>query len=229
LGAGVAHFSAFPSGTDEVTPYPGLSEKGLTVSRTRFVAQAGVIAAVYGALTWLTLAYGGILAWGPVQFRVSEAATVLAVFTPAAIPGLAIGSVLANLFNPGAVWPLSLLDVVFGSLGTLLGAAWTWRFRGRTWLALLGPVVANALIVPAYLPLLLSKGFGLSTVPVLGLSLSGAWLPLYGVFVVAVAVGQAVVVYVPGLLLLIALRRTGIPGLLGSDRSTHSGGEAWRS
>ena len=188
--------------------------KGPTVSRTRFIAQAGVIAAVYGSITWLTLAYGGILAMGPIQFRVSEAATVLAMFTPAAIPGLAIGSVVANLLNPTAVWPFSMLDVVLGSLGTLLGAAWTWRFRSRTALALLGPVVANALIVAAYLPILL-RAFGLSTIPGLGVSLSGAWLPLYGICVVTVGIGEAAVVYGLGLPLLLALRRTGIVSMLG--------------
>jgi uncharacterized membrane protein len=184
------------------------------VSRTRYIAQAGVIAAVYGALTWLTLAFGGGLAWGPIQFRVSEAATVLALFTPAAIPGLAIGSVVANLLNPQAVWPFSALDVVLGSLGTLIGAVWTWRLRERIWLALLGPVVANALIVAAYLPILL-KGIGLHSVPVLGLSLDGSWLPIYGVFVATVAIGQAVVVYGLGLPLLVALRRMALAGLLG--------------
>lgn len=182
--------------------------------RTRYIAQAGVIAAVYGALTWLTLAFGGILAWGPVQFRVSEAATVLAVLTPAAIPGLTIGSIVANLLNPSAVWPLSMLDVVFGSLGTLLGAVWTWRFRKTTWLALLGPVVTNALIVPAYLPVLL-KGFGLTEVPLLGLSLSGQWLPLYLVFAASVALGEAAVVYLLGWPLLVALRRLGLADRLG--------------
>jgi uncharacterized membrane protein len=187
-----------------------------SLSRSRYIAQAGVIAAVYGGLTWFTLAFGGILAWGPVQFRVSEAATVLAMFTPAAIPGLAIGSVVANLLNPLAVWPFSILDVVFGSLGTLLGAAWTWRFRRTTWLALLGPVLTNALIVPAYLPLLL-KSFGLTEVPVLGLSLSGSWLPLYLVFALSVAIGQAVVMYGLGLPLLIALRRLGLADLLGGQ------------
>ena len=182
--------------------------------RTRYIAQAGVIAAVYGGLTWLTLAFGGVLAWGPVQFRVSEAATVLAVLTPAAIPGLTIGSIVANLLNPSAVLPISLLDVVFGSLATLLGAVWTWRFRGTTWLALLGPVVTNALIVPAYLPLLL-KGFGLTEVPLLGLSLSGQWLPLYLVFAVSVAVGEAAVVYGLGWPLLVALRGLGLADRLG--------------
>ena len=80
------------------------------MSRTRFIAQAGVIAAVYGALTWLTLAFGGALAWGPIQVRVSEAVTVLALFTPAAIPGLTIGSIIANLLNPGGA--LNLLTIL---------------------------------------------------------------------------------------------------------------------
>jgi hypothetical protein len=111
-----------------------------------------------------------------------------------------------------------VLDVVLGSLGTLLGAVWTWRFRGRTWLALLGPVVTNALVVAAYLPILLRgiySTLGLPMNPVLGISLTGAWLPLYGVCVVTIAIGQAVVMYGLGLPLLMALRRTGIAGLLG--------------
>jgi uncharacterized membrane protein len=188
---------------------------GLAVLKTRYIAQAGVIAAVYGGLTWLTLAFGGFFAWGPIQFRVSEAVTVLAMFTPAAIPGLTIGSVVANLFNPQAVWPFSALDVVLGSLGTLLGAMWMWRFRSRTWLALLGPVLANAFIVAAYLPILL-RALGLTTLPVLGISLTGAWLPLYAVCVVTVGIGEAVVVYGLGLPLLLAMRRTGIAGMLGN-------------
>jgi uncharacterized membrane protein len=188
------------------------------VSRTRYIAHAGVIAAVYGALTWLTLAFGGVLAWGPIQFRVSEAATVLAMFTPAAIPGLTIGSVVANAFNPQAIWPVSMLDVVLGSLGTLLGSVWMWHFRKRTWLALLGPVIANALIVAAYLPVLLrgvEAATGLSMGPILGVSLTGAWLPLYAVCVLTIGIGEAAVVYLLGLPLLLALRRTGIAGLLG--------------
>ena len=188
------------------------------MSRTRYIAQAGVIAAVYGGVTWLTLAFGGALAWGPIQLRVSEAATVLALFTPAAIPGLAIGSVVANLLNPQAVWPFSALDVVLGSLGTLLGALWTWRLRKRVLLALLGPVVTNAFIVAAYLPILLrgmSAAAGVPMTPVMGLSLQGAWLPLYGALVVSIAVGQAVVVYVLGLPLYFALRLAGVGESLG--------------
>ena len=107
-----------------------------------------------------------------------------------------------------------MLDVVLGSLGTLLGAVWMWRLRAKTWLALLGPIVTNALIVAAYLPILL-RAFGLSAIPGLGLSLTGAWLPLYAVCVLTVGIGEAVVVYGLGLPLLLALRRTGIAELLG--------------
>jgi len=166
-----------------------------------------VIAAVYGGATILTSQLMGVLAWGPIQFRVSEALTVVAFFTPAAIPGLTIGSIVANLYTLAATGsPLALLDVVFGSLGTFLGAVWTWRFRDRPALGLLGPVITNALIVPAYLPWLVA-GLGLYQIPLLGIDLEGAWLPMYLFGVVTVGIGQAVVMYGLGLPLLTAFRR----------------------
>ena len=66
-----------------------------TASKVRFLAQGAVIAALYAVLTYLAAAMN--LAYGPVQFRFSEALTVLPVFTPAAIPGLALGCFLSNL------------------------------------------------------------------------------------------------------------------------------------
>lgn len=187
------------------------------MNRTRTIAQAGMIAAVYGALTLLTVQFLGFLAWGPVQLRVSEAVTVIAMFTPAAIPGLTIGSVVANLYTFVATGnPLALLDVVFGSLGTLLGAWWMWRFRGRRMLALLGPVLFNALIVPAYLPLLV-KGFGLYQIPFTSIDLEGKWIPMYLFGVVAIGIGEAIVIYGLGLPLSIALERIGIAGMLGTS------------
>jgi uncharacterized membrane protein len=183
------------------------------MSKTRYIAQAGVIAAVYGVLSWITVAYLGPLGWGNIQFRVSEAVTVLAVFTPAAIPGLAIGCAIANLLNPTMPLPLAVVDAVFGSLGSLLGALWTWHFRKRVVLALLGPVIANAIIVAAYLPLLLNAidehSFTLSA-----LSLTRMSLPVWGGFATTIAIGQAVVVYCLGLPLLFALRKTAVPELL---------------
>jgi len=197
--------------------------------RARRVAQAGVIAAVYAVLTFLVIQLGSVFSYGIVQFRLSEALTVVACLTPAAIPGLFVGSVLANLSSVASFGAIGLLDVAFGSLGTLLGAAWTWRFRERTALALAGPVVFNALIVPAYLPAMLGAS-GLTTVPILGITSSSSWPVLYMAGVVGVAVGQAVVVYGLGWPLLAALRRMRIPGLSDVEAVTRQdvGGEGAR-
>lgn len=186
------------------------------MSRARYVAHAGVIAAVYAALTVGAQMLLGPLAWGPVQLRVSEAFTVVAFFTPAAIPGLWLGSVVANLANLPVLGPVALLDVVFGSLGSLLGAAWTWRFRKTAALGLAGPVIANALIVPIYLPLLV-KGLGLYKVPLLGVDLEGQWIPMYLFGVIAVGIGEALVMYGLGLPLLVALRRLGLAQMEGNN------------
>jgi uncharacterized membrane protein len=175
-----------------------------------------MIAAVYAALTVLVTYLPFTLGFGLVQFRLSEAVTVLAMFTPAAIPGLTLGSVIANALNPAALWPIQLLDVVFGSMGTLLGAVWMWRFRERTALALAGPVVFNALIVPAYLPLLLA-GLGLYRIPLIGLDVEGSWLAMYLLGVVTVGVSEAIVMYTLGWGLLGALRRLGLSELLARD------------
>jgi len=183
------------------------------VNRTRYIAQAGVIAAVYATATVAIQYLPAGLGWGPIQFRISEAVTVLGFFTPAAIPGLTLGSVVANALNPYAVWPLSLLDVIFGSLGTFIGAVWMWRFRDKTALGLLGPVISNALIVPAYLPWLV-KGLGIYQIPLLGIDLEGAWLPMYLFGVVTVGLGQAVVMYGLGWPLLSAFRRLGVSEVL---------------
>jgi len=180
------------------------------VNRSRYVARAGMIAAVYAALTVVTVQFLGAFAWGPVQFRVSEAVTVVAMLTPAAIPGLFVGSIVANLYTFSVMGnPLALLDVIFGSLGTLLGAMWMWRFRKNTPLGLLGPVISNALIVPAYLPFL-AAGFGFYKVPFTNIDLEGQWVWMYLFGVLAVGIGQAVVVYGLGWPLLQALRRLGI-------------------
>jgi uncharacterized membrane protein len=176
------------------------------MNRTRYVAQAGMIAAVYGAASILALTGMGTFASGPIQFRVSEALTVLAVFTPAAIPGLWIGTCIANAF-----FGLGPIDVVLGGLATLLGAWWTWRFRAKTGLALFGPVMFNALIVPAYLPFVLSDPFGAVPTDALGLP-TGVSYYLLGV--ATVGIGEAVVVYGLGGLLLAALRRTGLDHVL---------------
>ncbi|WP_297183289.1 QueT transporter family protein [uncultured Enorma sp.] len=173
------------------------------------IAQVGVIAAVYAACTLIALLFLGSLAWGPVQFRVSEALCVLALFTPAAVPGLTLGCAIANIANIAfsGTGMLGLLDVVFGSLATCAGAAFTWKMRERPAVALAGSVIANALIVPAYLPILL-QATGFYTIPFTSISLDGAWPFMYLFGLVATGVGEAVIMYVLGYPLGKSLART---------------------
>ena len=81
--------------------------------KTREIVLGAVIAALYVALT---LPFAPI-AYGPVQFRISEALTILPYFTPAAVPGVTLGCLLSNILM-GAPLP----DIVFGTIATLVGA-----------------------------------------------------------------------------------------------------------
>lgn len=106
-----------------------------------FIVQAGIIAALYVVLTFIANAFG--LASNVIQVRFSEALTVLPFFTPAAIPGLTIGCLLANILT-GCALP----DIFFGTLATLIGAIFTYLLRKSKWLAPIPPIVANTLIIP---------------------------------------------------------------------------------
>ena len=106
-----------------------------------FLTHAAVIAALYVVLTFIASALG--ISSGVIQIRFSEALTVLPYFTPAAIPGLFIGCLLANILT-GAAIP----DIVFGSLATLIGAVFTRKLRKYKWLAPVPPILANALTIP---------------------------------------------------------------------------------
>ncbi|MCI8428808.1 MAG: QueT transporter family protein [Lachnospiraceae bacterium] len=108
-------------------------------NKVTFLTQAALIAAVYVVLC---IAFAPI-SYGEVQVRVAEALAILPFFTPAAIPGLFIGCFLSNMIG-GSV----LVDMVFGSLATLLGAAGSWYLRRSRILVLLPPIIANTLIVP---------------------------------------------------------------------------------
>lgn len=182
-------------------------------SRSKHVARAGIIAAAYAAVTLIAVLLLQGLAWGPVQFRVSEALCVVAALTSSAVPGLTVGCIIANLVNVAisGTGALGLLDVAFGSLATLLGSLWCRKFRARPRLAVFGFVLANALIVPAYLPLLL-QGLGYYTIPFTGIALDGMYIPMYLFGVAATGIGEAVVIYVLGMPLLHALQRSGVMG-----------------
>ncbi len=114
--------------------------------KTAFLAQGAIIAALYVVLTMIATSVG--LSSGVIQVRISEALCVLPVFTPAAIPGLFIGCILANIFSGCLPW-----DIVFGSIATLLGAVGTYWLRERKYICLAPPIISNTLIVPWILSL----------------------------------------------------------------------------
>ena len=145
--------------------------------RTRFLVHAALLAAMYAALT---LAFAPI-SYGPVQVRVSEMLTVLPFLTPAAIPGLFVGAMVANAYGG-----LGVLDVVVGSSATLAAAFLTYRMK-KKWLAPLPPVLVNALVIGA----MLAHLFQLPLVPTI----------LY------VGLGQTVACYVLGYPFLLAMEK----------------------
>ncbi|MBO5896198.1 MAG: QueT transporter family protein [Clostridia bacterium] len=109
--------------------------------KIRGIAAGAIIAASYVVLTYIAAAFN--LSSGAIQIRLSEALTILPIFTPYAIPGVFIGCLLANLLTGCAV-----TDVIFGSLATLIGAIGTYFLRKKPILATIPPILANAIIVP---------------------------------------------------------------------------------
>lgn len=107
--------------------------------KVHFLTQGAMIAAIYVVLTLIFAP----ISFGPIQFRISEALCVLPYFTPAAVPGLFAGCLISNLAGEGVI-----LDVVCGSLATLLGAIGSWYVRKHKWCVCLPPIVANMLIIP---------------------------------------------------------------------------------
>lgn len=123
---------------------------------SRFLVRAALYAALYAVLT---LAPGlNALAYGQVQFRLSEALTVFACVDPAAVPGLTIGTALGNLNSP-----MLVADVLFGSLLTLVAVSLMQRI-GPRFIALAVPVVVNGLGVAGMLALVLDLPFWASAV-----------------------------------------------------------------
>lgn len=159
-------------------------------TNVRFLVQAAMIAALYTALTLVAVMLNW--AFGPVQFRFSEAMTVLPVFTPAAIPGLAVGCFLSNLWSS-----MGVMDMVFGTLATLLAAVATRavrhvRVKGIPVLAPLPPVLFNALIVGLEITIVSPEGF--------------LW-PVFLYNALSVGAGQLAACYVLGLPLAVLLDR----------------------
>lgn len=172
----------------------------------RYLTETALIAALYAALTMVNP-----FSFGPIQCRVSEALTILPVFTPTAIPGLTLGCFLANLIglstgaNVAGAW-----DLLLGTSATLLAAIFTYLFRkvtlrGWPWLSMIPPVFFNAVIIGAELalsPLLFPEP---------------SWA-LFPVCAAEVGAGEAIAVFAGGTLLHFALTRSG------ADRRLFAGG-----
>ncbi|MEA4942574.1 hypothetical protein SDC9_131716 [bioreactor metagenome] len=152
----------------------------------RQIAIAGTVGALYAVLSYFAAIFG--VAYGPVQFRFSEALCVLPFLFPATAPGLFVGCLVANLLSP-----YGALDIVFGSLATLLAAVLTMKCPSK-WLAPLPPVLCNAGIVGAVIAFE-QTGFTAAFPAALA----------YNAF--TVGLGEAVVCYVLGGILLAVLSR----------------------
>lgn len=147
-----------------------------------YMLQAAMIAAIYVVLVYVF----NYWSFGVIQFRIAEALTILPYFTPAAIPGLFAGCLLANLLG-GSI----LADIIFGSVATLIGAAGTY-YAGRLkskWLAPIPPIAANTFIVP----FVLKYGYG-----------EGAAIP-YMMF--TVGLGEIIVCGILGMMLFAVVSR----------------------
>ena len=154
----------------------------------RRLAIAAVTAAMYAALSYV--AYGFNSAFGPVQFRISEALTLLPFLFPETAWGLFVGCILTNLLSQyGAV------DIVFGSLATLLAGLWTARCRSK-WTAAIPPVVCNGVIVSAVV------AYGTN-------GFSRAFWPAWGYNVLTISGSEAVLCFVLGIILVDALEKSG--------------------
>lgn len=156
------------------------------MNKTLELTRASLIAALYVVLTLIANMAG--LASGVIQIRLSEMLTILPVFTWAAVPGLTIGCVVANLITGCALW-----DIVFGSLATFLGAVGTYYIGKRK--PLVGPIfpiVSNSLIVPKVLQLVYGA--------------EGT----YAYFVLTVGIGEILSCGVLGIVLYKVLRKTHI-------------------
>jgi uncharacterized membrane protein len=138
-------------------------------NKAKYLAVAGIIAAIYVVLVQVFAFMG----FGPIQFRVAEALTIMPYFTQAAIPGLFIGCLIANLLG-GAM----MADVVFGSLTTLAAAFLSYKLRKKRFLVGLPPVVLNAIVVP----FILKYSYGVPEgIPFMMLTiLAGQAIAIYG-------------------------------------------------
>jgi len=152
--------------------------------RVRFIVHSAAIAALYVVLTFLANALG--LASGAIQVRISEALVAFLFFSPAAIPGLTIGCLLANIVTGCALW-----DVIFGTIATFIGAILGYSLKKYKYAVVVPNIISNTLIVPFVLMFVYN--------------LSGAWW----YFALTVGIGEIISCAIFGTVLLKALEKRG--------------------
>jgi uncharacterized membrane protein len=158
--------------------------------RIRRLTHAAIIAALYAVLTHLqNLILPGSASWA-IQCRISEALCVLALFTPAAIPGLTIGCLLFNITFAAAL----PLDFVVGSLATALAAIAMWKLRRYPLPALTMPALTNGILVGWELTVYIGGGFWINAA--------------------YVAIGELIVMLTLGLLLYTVMKRRNLGKIL---------------
>lgn len=166
-----------------------MNQNNKSTKSVRYLTTAAIIAALYVVFTGISAMFG--MASGVIQIRLSEALTVLPYFTPAAIPGVTIGCLLANLLT-GAPLP----DIIFGTLATFLGVLGASLLRKKKYLIALPTILSNALIIP----LVLQYAYG---VP------DGFWF-----LFLTVGAGEVISAGILGHLLLYVLNKTNIRQML---------------
>ena len=136
----------------------------MSSGKIRFLVFSAVIGALYAVFTYAAAFFN--LAYGPIQFRFSEALNVLCLFTPAAIPGLTVGCLIANIFS------FNPIDLIMGTSATLIASVFMYlsrniKIKSYPLLAMLIPVFANGIIVGSEIAIFYTEG---------GASLTGFWV-----------------------------------------------------
>lgn len=142
-----------------------------------------MIAAIYAVLCILLAP----ISYAAIQVRIAEALTILPAFTPAAIPGLTVGCLLANILGG-----CPMLDIIFGTLATLIGAVGTYLLRSRKTLIWMPPVVSNTILVSIFS----------IYIPFMGESDDSLWY-----IMLTVCIGELISVCILGYLLYFALKK----------------------
>ncbi len=142
--------------------------------KTLFLTRSALIAALYVALTCISGALG--LASGVIQIRISEALCVLPALMPSATFGVTLGCLIYNVFFSG-----NPLDMIFGTLATLLGALGATLFKKKPYLASIPTILSNILIIPFVIALGTSDG-SLASVPFYMLTIGIGEVTACGIF-----------------------------------------------